>query len=110
MFSGSLPKLKHLSLVHYWGRLTSWVVGLTSSHFEFRYSLDIQSAEFVAFLRNNRGTLEVLSFDNIGFSGFDGKPVTMANLKELKLKGTADLYGLFDFSPSPRSRALPRSA
>jgi len=95
MFSGSLPKLRHLSLVHCWSGLTSWVVGLTSFHLEFRDLSDIQSAEFIAFLKNNRGTLEVLSLDNVGFSDFDGEPVTMANLRELKLKRIADPFSLF---------------
>ena len=95
IFSKSLPKLKRLSLVHCWGGLTGWIVGLTSFHLEFRYSWDIQSGEFVAFLESNHGTLETLSLDNIEFSDWSGEPVNLANLKELKLKRITDPANLF---------------
>jgi len=93
--SRSLPKLKHLSLVHCWGGLTEWVVGLTSFHLEFRDLWDIQSDEFITFLERNSGTLEVLSLDNIGFSDYSDGPVTLTNLKELRLKRITDPDDLF---------------
>ena len=97
VFSRELPKLQHLSLVHCWSGLTSWVVGLTSFHLEFRHSRYISSTEFLAFLVHNSRTLEVLSLDNIVTSSGDAgnKSVTLANLKELKLKRIADPVGLF---------------
>ncbi|KAF9650054.1 hypothetical protein BDM02DRAFT_1531878 [Thelephora ganbajun] len=106
IFPGSLPKLKRLSLVHCWGGLISWVVGLTSFHLEFRHSREIQSVEFAAFLKNSNGTLEVLSLDNIGFSGSYGEPATLANLKGLKLKRVADPSGLFQHVTLPTFKNL----
>jgi hypothetical protein len=95
IFSRSLPKLKHLSFVHCWGGLTDWIVGLTSFHLEFRDFWDIQSEAFVAFLEGNRGSLEVLSLDNIEFGNWDSEPVNLTNLKELKLKRITDPTNLF---------------
>ena len=95
VFSRSLPKLKHLSLVQCWGGLTSWVVGLTSFHLEFREPWSIWSDEFLAFLEGSSGTLEVLSFDNIGFMDYGGEPLSLTNLKELKLKRVTDPANLF---------------
>ena len=106
IFSGSLPNLKHLSLVHCWGGLTDWVVGLTSFHLEFRHSWDIQSAEFIAFLAHNRGTLEVLSLDNVGLDDADAEPVTLTNLRELKLKRIADPCSLLPHLILPALESL----
>ena len=86
IFSRSLPKLKHLSLVHCWGGLTGWVTGLTSFHLEFRNLWEVRSAAFVTFLERNCGTLEVLSLENIEFGDYRGSPVTLTNLKKLELK------------------------
>lgn len=92
IFSQELPSLQHLSLIHCWGGLTSWVIGLTSFHLEFRHPWYISSAEFIAFLVHNSQTLEILSFDNIGTTGGDAsnEPVTLTNLRELKLKRIVD--------------------
>ena len=101
IFSRELPKLQHLSLVHCWGGLTNWVIGLTSFHLEFRHLWDIPSAEFIAFLEHNHQTLEVLSLDNIGTSDSEERSVTLTNLKELKLKRIADPVGLFSHFTLP---------
>jgi hypothetical protein len=106
IFSQSLPKLKRLSLVHCWGGLTGWIVGLTSFHLEFRQFWDIKSGEFVAFLENNRGTLEVLSLDNIEFSDWGGEPVDLTSLKELKLKRITDPANLFPHFKLPKFEGL----
>lgn len=90
VFSRELPKLRRLSLVHCWGGLTKWVIGLTSFHLEFRHSWDIPSAGFIAFLERNHQTLESLSLDNIGTSDGDVGPVTLTKLKELKLRRIDD--------------------
>jgi len=108
IFSRSLPELKHLSLVQCWGGLTSWVVGLTSFHLEFRDLWDIWSDEFLAFLGGNSETLEVLSLDNIGFSDYSGEPVTLTNLKKLELKRIADPVNLFLHLTLPAFGSLAR--
>lgn len=110
VFSRELPKLQHLSLVHCWGRLTSWVVGLTSFHLEFRHSRYISSTEFITFLEHNSRTLEVLSLDNIVTTSGDAsnKSVTLANLRELKLKRIADPVGLFTHFSLPMFENLTR--
>ena len=103
IFSRELPKLQHLSLVHCWGGLTSWVTGLTSFHLEFRHSLYISSAEFITFLAHNSRTLEILSLDNIVTTSGDAgnKSVTLTNLRELKLKRICDPVGLFSHFALP---------
>jgi len=108
IFSRSLPKLKHLSLVQCWGGLTGWLVGLTSFHLEFRDLWDFRSDKFLAFLEGNRGTLGVLSLDNVGFDNYGGRPVTLSNLKELKLKRIADPVNLFLHLTLPAFGSLER--
>jgi hypothetical protein len=76
--------------------LTSWVTGLTSFHLEkSRYFGDIRGAEFVAFLKGSQGTLEVLSLGDIEFNEWNGEPVALTNLKELKLGGIMEPLTLF---------------
>ena len=106
VFSRELPKLQNLSLVHCWGGLTSWITGLTSFHLEFRHSWDVPSAEFIDFLEHNRQTLEVLSLDNVGASDPDQGYVTLANLKELKLRRIADPLSLFSHFALPKFKNL----
>ena len=110
VFSRELPKLQHLSLIHCWSRLTSWVVGLTSFHLEFRHSRYISSTELINFLEHNSRTLEVLSLDNIVTTSGDAsdKSVTLANLRELKLKRIADPVGLFTHFVLPMFENLTR--
>jgi hypothetical protein len=103
IFSRELPKLQHLSLVHCWSGLTSWITGLTSFHLEFRHSRYIPSSELIAFLVHNSRTLEVLSLDNIGTTSGDAgnKFVALTNLRELKLKEIVDPVGLFSHFTLP---------
>lgn len=103
IFSRELPRLQHLSLVHCWGGLTSWVIGLTSFHLEFRHSCYISSADFIAFLAHNSQTLEVLSLDNIVTTSGDAgnESVTLTNLRELKLKRITDPVGLLSHLVPP---------
>ena len=108
IFSRSLPKLKHLSLVQCGGGLTSWVVGLTTFHLEFRDLWNFRSDKFLTFLEGNRGTLEVLSLDNIEFSDYSGRPVTLTYLKVLKLKRIADPVNLFLHLALPTFGSLAR--